>query len=1037
MKALAIRMGAFGPYRNEQVVDFTMLGGESIFLITGPTGAGKTTIFDAMCFALYGRASGSDRDQDTMRSHFAHPNDPTFVEFSFELRGKTYRVVRMPKQTRKKERGEGFKEDPARAELFLLTNDQEQLVASKVKEVNEYIEEIIGLDYEQFRKMIMIPQGEFRKLISENSKEREEILQRIFKTKFFDDITEYFKTQSKQLEEEIKQFEWKIEQERNQVVWEDQEATYESEELSRFNTRLDDRLEKQETLVAAEKEAVERLEIEVDEWKKRYHHSEQLLELFEEKALLDEEKHALDQKHSEVEKTEKELQAARRAAEITPYEKQYKERMEEWQKWQKSYEDKLASLKTIREEFHQIDEAYHKLSGKEEEREQLKSSWEQAVEEQENVAIYNKLLEDSKAYTTSIATKEKKLGERKEALGKCENRAEELKNQRRKERETSDSWYEAKQRIDVLYKRLEGLRQLQEHWRKLEEMRRNYQSFMKQYKNAEVRQQSSKQAYEDSLEEIRHHHAYTLSLKLEEDTPCPVCGSSDHPRPVDRPLNVPAQEELDRLKQVYQEDDAAYQEMQRQLVTVTSAGEAQRQLTEKAMEEWDGYVKTLDEQAIQRAIIQSEEDLKAAEQRFEELDAMWKSLTEAAKELEQVEERSAKLRSAQEETRSRLHEEEQQHVKILSKVQAMEENYAFSSTDVTTLKEKAENRRGLYVKALNEWEELKEKHRTKKEQLQQLTTAVEEGGRYLEDLDKAVKKSKKQLDQTLVQFSFHDHEAYKQAVRSPGFIAENQRIVDDYEKRKSIVKDRVKDLDQRLADKHKPDLEELQSLLDEKRRILAIKQEAFNERSAAYRKNREIREKINMLMDDQGELASKYYDIAELAQLAKGDNHLRLSLERYVLASYLDEILVQANVRLDQMTDHRYQLIRSDAVAKRGAQSGLDLEIIDHHTGKQRSVRTLSGGEGFKTSLSLALGMADVVQAHAGGVQLDTLFIDEGFGTLDEISLEQAISCLRSLQDGNRLLGIISHVPQLKEEIPAKLQIRAGVRGSTLEFTFQ
>lgn len=192
-----------------------------------------------------------------------------------------------------------------------------------------------------------------------------------------------------------------------------------------------------------------------------------------------------------------------------------------------------------------------------------------------------------------------------------------------------------------------------------------------------------------------------------------------------------------------------------------------------------------------------------------------------------------------------------------------------------------------------------------------------------------------------------------------------------------------------------------------------------------------------MLMDDQGELASKYYDIAELAQLAKGDNHLRLSLERYVLASYLDEILVQANVRLDQMTDHRYQLIRSDAVAKRGAQSGLDLEIIDHHTGKQRSVRTLSGGEGFKTSLSLALGMADVVQAHAGGVQLDTLFIDEGFGTLDEISLEQAISCLRSLQDGNRLLGIISHVPQLKEEIPAKLQIRAGVRGSTLEFTFQ
>ena len=199
--------------------------------------------------------------------------------------------------------------------------------------------------------------------------------------------------------------------------------------------------------------------------------------------------------------------------------------------------------------------------------------------------------------------------------------------------------------------------------------------------------------------------------------------------------------------------------------------------------------------------------------------------------------------------------------------------------------------------------------------------------------------------------------------------------------------------------------------------------------------HKRVKTRLVELLNEKKELEADYFDVGELAKLARGDNPLRLSFERYVLSSFLDEILFQANIRLDQMTEHRYQLKRSDKTAKRGAQSGLDIEVIDYYTGMERSVKTLSGGEGFKAALSLALGMADVVQAHSGGVELDTLFIDERFGTLDELSLEQALQCLSDLQKGNRMLGIISHVSKLKEEIKAQLQIESSHTGSKVSLS--
>ncbi|QAS50844.1 AAA family ATPase [Halobacillus litoralis] len=1038
MKALSITMGAFGPYRDKQTVDFTLLGEETIFLITGPTGAGKTTIFDAMCFALYGRASGSDRDQDTMRSHFAHPDEPTYVDFQFELRGKMYRVVRMPKQQKKKERGEGWKEEPARAELYMAHENSEKLIASKIKEVNEHIEEIMGLDYEQFRKMIMIPQGEFRKLISENSKEREEILQRIFKTEFFSQLTDYFKKHSKELEKEIQQFEWKIEQEINKIQWGmDSDHAVENEDLSKIRERLKQRIDSQEKLVSEEKEHLDHIRRKSDKLQKQLYEMKQTAELFEERDALLKEKSELDENRKHIDRLKHDVSLANNAAEVFPYEKQYEERKQEFNQWKKKQKEKEERLVQVKADFEELENKYRAEMEKEEERQQLKVEWDKKVEEKnkldEFLQLANKLnhaekvTEEKKKHSESLQAEQAQLVKRKK----------ELRSKTAEERTVAQAQFEKKEERQRLQTRMQSLGQLDEEWGKLKKLRVNYQTFMKHFQQIKKKQEDSKKAYEVALEEIRKHHAYTLSLQLEPGDHCPVCGSKEHPFHAERPSNIIDEEALENLKHTFEKADREYQKAQDNAVKVKSDGESQRQITEKVYRDLAEHVEDLNDEAISTAMKQCQKELNELEKVSQELEKKANDISSAVKQLDDLEEKEQQLQVNIEKVRNEFHEKQQELTTLESDHKTMKEKYPFSSTDVQVLTDEVKNKEKAYRKALKDWEEIQKSYTNKRDEFHQMQTMVNEGDKYLQEAETALAQREEEFDQTLVQFSFTSVESYRKALKSTEEVEDLTSKIEVYQKRIDLVAARLSELDRKLEHQSKPDIKEIEQEWKDIYETLTTQQEKLNEMNISLRQNHTIQDNVATLVEDQGELAAQYYDIAELSQLASGDNHLRLSLERYVLASFLDEILVQANLRLDQMTDHRYQLIRSDAVAKRGAQSGLDLEVIDHHTGQQRSVRTLSGGEGFKASLSLALGMADVVQSHAGGVQLDTLFIDEGFGTLDELSLEQAIGCLRSLQDGNRMLGIISHVPQLKEEIPAKLQIDSGPKGSTVAFVFQ
>lgn len=1038
MKALTLAMGAFGPYRDKQEVDFTTLGEESIFLITGPTGAGKTTIFDAMCFALYGRASGSDRDQDSMRSHFADPEQPTYVDFLFELRGKTYRILRMPKQLKKKERGEGWKEEPARADLFMVHDNEEKVLSSKIKEVNEQIEAILGLDYEQFRKMIMIPQGEFRKLISENSKEREEILQRIFKTEFFANLTEHFKKEAKTLEDEIHQFEWKITQEKEKIHWgEDHDESLVNQELSKVRERLNERILSQEKIFSEENNHLKALQKDVETLQAEYYKAKQLRDLFQEKDHLYEEKHHLDEKKETISQMKHEYALGKNAAQVKPMERQYEERKKEVERLRESQATKEENRKQIHEEFLHIEKKYKNEVENEENREHLKRVWQEKEEEKKHLKEFLELSSKLKMLERETDKSEKAVEETKISLQGIAEQMKELKDKAKDERRLSEIGFEKKQHYQKLKQRKESIERLMNEWNKLKELRSNFQSFMKQYQEIEKSQKDAKVVYENAMEEIRKHHAYTLALDLDKGTPCPVCGSKDHDAIASRPAHVPDEKEMDHLKEAYDKADQAFQKAQGKLLDVKSEGEAQRHLTESLQAELSDQIEELSKEKINEADQDCLTAMKRVQKEHSEIEEQRKEIQAALEKLEKLENQQEELRKRKESIQKDYYEKQQNIATLKSQSETLKASVSFTSTDPAKIAEEASKHEALYEQAEKRWQELQAQHQKKRDEWHQIDTAVEEGRKYIEQGKEALKQRKEEFDQTLVQYSFASLEDYQRALRSDSEMEKMNEAIQHHQQRLTVIAERISELDRKLSSQEKPDLPSLEEKAEEQRQKLAKHQELVNHLNQSLNQNLSIRKTITALVDEQGELAAKYYDIAELAQLARGDNHLRLSLERYVLASYLDEILMQANLRLDQMTDHRYQLIRSDAVAKRGAQSGLDLEVIDHHTGQQRSVRTLSGGEGFKTSLSLALGMADVVQAHAGGVQLDTLFIDEGFGTLDEVSLEQAIACLRGLQDGSRMLGIISHVPQLKEEIPAKLQIHAGPSGSTVDFVFQ
>ena len=862
-------MRAFGPYAGETVIDFEKLQGRHLFLICGPTGAGKTTILDAMCYALYGKTSG-DRTGEKMRSDYADSSERTEVIFDFMLGDKTYRATRSPAQMVDKKRGSGQTLAAMQASLSELEDGKE--INTLRTGIEEAAGKLIGLNADQFCQVILLPQGDFRKLLVAKADEREAILKQLFKTQRFSEFKDRLKDR----------LDAKVREKMEKQTREDQIL---STAGAADEKQLASIVEEAEKSLQEAVETTRKQEKESNEFREVYQKETALMGHFTELEKALKQDAALKNEEGRMKEMEASLSLIRSARELAPYFVQLDGITREGKQ-------EAVKLKTARADM----ETYARLNETLEKRiQELDAMKEKREEERKTALKMQDLVPKAKLYGAAVQA----LKNAKNALSRAEEETKRLQAAAEAARKARD---EQKEKADAVRK-----------------------------------------SYIDG-------QAFLLAEGLEDGVPCPVCGAIHHPAPARGGDHVAKAEDVERAQKEYERASAAYDR----------ANDAKEKHSTGA------YAKAVSDHAKADAQMKTLEEIPEAYRDPKYLEAeSTRLLTDIRKWEQDKETAAAQLRKAGAD---------------LSASQAACRN--------------AEERREELVKKYRETESV-------------LKEASDKAG--FQSLDECKEWYKKKDTEESV-----------------------RKTLEQYRADRKSTEERIKAEEQETAGKERPDM----LALNEKSKALQDQLKKASERAAALKERTETLQKA---VSDARAIEKELEDLRKEEGLIRGLYDLtsgkktRITLERYVLGTLLDDVANAANLRLLSMSRRRYSLHRMTDESGLG-KGGLSLEVSDSFTGRSRPANTLSGGETFLASLSLALGLADVVQSRQGGVRLDTMFIDEGFGTLDPDSLNSAMNTLIDLQNTGRMVGIISHVPELEERIDARLRVTPAEKGSKAEF---
>lgn len=868
MKPIKLTICGWGPYKEKVEIDFTKLDHRGLFLITGPTGAGKTTIFDAITYALYGAMSGEVREKGSVRSDFAREDTLTYVELEMSHDGKRYTICRNPEYLRPRKRREGLTREKENAVL----TDEAGSVTEGTGEVNRALQQLLRLDLRQFKQLSMIAQGEFARLLSASPADKTRLLREIFGTEPYQRISTELKSRSGSLYKQVME----------------------------FHHRMDEDI-------------------------RMYHFPEE--------------------QRAQWEALTGEGSCYHRCGEILAYLAEQRVKQQE-------------KSDILTESFRQKEETVQMITAQLAEGERIQSLFEKLKQEKQRSIQLKGREDDIKGKEKLLEKQEKAL-----ALRPLEIRAEAAKKQvdalteeiRREQKETAllmvrkaegETFYEEREVIVRLYEKKDQLKVLTEQIlgdeNRLKEKETELCKLQEQYLAAEKEEEEEKRVYEQAEKAHRHGLAGILAETLTEGQPCPVCGSLHHPAPAKVKEGAPTEETVRKKKELYEEKQKGRMTLQG---TVTALHQQLEELREAL------FLRKEQPQQLKRELMQESGTALVFTEQF---------------------------------TRQQFYEKERQYEQVL-----------------TLLTEKERNNKNRQD-ALQEAEEQAEVFRKEFEK-KQAEAGFEELADYRQFLveEKETKLLRKEISEYYA-----------------GCLANQEMLVH---------------LQEETQKESLPDLEIL------KMRLVRAKQESeelLKEQTEAAQLVRDIEILAASLRDKQGKLdrlMEKYQMLKDLDDAANGNNKKRLIFEQYVLAAYFERILHAANLRLHTMSGGRYELKRMEQIQDGRSKDNLEIEVLDYYTGKYRSVRTLSGGESFKVSLALALGMSDVVQAGSGGIRVETLFIDEGFGSLDSESLEQACLTLQSLVEKDRLIGVISHVPELSEKIGNQIRVHKTNAGSGLE----
>ena len=1036
MRPKILTMRAFGPYGGTEIIDFTLLEDINMFLIHGPTGAGKTTILDAICYALYGQTNGGERTAESMRSKFATSDEPAEVTLIFTLKGEEYKVIRSPRFERPKKRGEGFTVEEGKALLYKKEDDEYKLVAARLQEVDRKIEELLVFNVEQFRQVIMIAQNKFRELLTADSKARQKILQDIFETGIYQSVEKKLEERSSKLNEQMKEKNIQYE------ILMSQLKEFNHEQLKPYvETRVLNNSPEVEKIL---EELLELYTKELESNKIQEEELKNSLESTQKELLIQNEKYTA---FKELEKLEEQLRV-------------HKEKEDTY----KAYQSKVGKIEEIlpiipieeeanktKQVVKQTQEAILKLQ---EEEEKLKVQLEEFAKEETAYEERRKVIEEEKikkaqleGYLPKVEILEtlqqtilkknkeiKNLNEQKEQLTKqIETEEKEIKaieeTLKRKE-ELQKTILQSQvnlQQVDyILEYDIEKKRKQQERLKLLEE----YKGIGAKIKGLRVEEASKQKEYDIYVEKWMSGQAGILAENLEEGTPCPVCGSEHHPKKAMRLQDEISFETIKGLEVV-----------KNQLLAQIS----------KKEEEQNGIL--LRGKSIQEDIAQIDNKLKSYAEKIniplENISKAYKEqLKETLKKTQEEVEYLEKLEQQIEQYKGKREREQATLETLKESLHACQIELERNSSKLEEIKKEVPEVLQSKDEIINvianlkrtqeifemEFKALQQKLQEAKERSSLLKGMLDEKQSYLQEQNHNYNKALLSFKGALEQLQIESIEQYEVLKKEVAELEELKSSIASYEQEKAIlnskeemVREKAKDFKEESFEKVKVEFERLTG---EKEQLQIVGVELIRHINLFGK----VKEGIHKLYAESGQLGKKQYVINLMTSMAKGKNSKGLSFERYIQSSIFDEVLESANGKLRPMTSSRYELYRTDDLRRKNAQAGLDIAVIDHYVGQTRPVNTLSGGESFMAALALALGLADVISRLAGASSLDTMFIDEGFGTLDEESLELAIKTLLNLQDTGRLVGIISHVKELREQIPARPEITSTHKGSKATF---
>lgn len=1033
MRPITLTLSAFGPYAGETTLDFSELGAERLFVITGPTGSGKTTVFEAILYALYGKLSKKGMDPASLRCDFLKPDDDriTFVDFTFEISGKRFHIHRQPKQSVAKKRGSGRRELGQEA-LLECVGHEDFLPLTKIGEVDRKIVDLVGLDEEQFKKIVMLPQGAFQEFLVSSTKDKIELLRQIFDTSLYDLALSRIKSRVSDVTGAYAEL---------KADYRSKTALLRFEESIAFGEQpSQDVLTQMEALAQADEARQERLQQTVDDANAIY--------LAALETLNREAQHNADVR--KWQQAEAELTALRaRQPEIAALSGQVCAADQA-----RSLADKETRAAEERRLLHQQEEALALARQQAQKAAQQMNAAAQHLAQAEQQKQHADLAHDT---LPELTTKRDKMNEyvadraalqqAAQALASAERELATLaQDEQRAEAalHTAEAAQEKKQRLqqdqaqqETAIVKLDAL--LAEERRQYQLLKRFIDLRQERPELAAAQEKAAAQlaAAEKRLAEARAANrqqlAATLAQELEDGAPCPVCGAVHHPAPA----VVPGA----------QDDEAACAKVRDQAQGVAAnADAALAQQDKRIAEAWAELQETVPQltqpEAVPRYAQQLQESGTAHNHQRKETQAALQQIREELAGLAAVE----KELEAQKAALNTLREQRTRFVAEQSRWQTTRD----SKADAVAAKEK---QFGFTADAdpaalTREIDAISARHQAAKQALETAQRAHEQAQLAQVRAASAQTQAEARLEE--LRRSVDDHaRAFAQA-RDAIFATEAdylsakadipgaallQQEIDAFSEALTRATTLHEDLAQRLQDDRTlHDLEAGEARRKEAEQRLNAAKDVLAAHKTRCASNRALIAQIAQLLDAFKEMEAHYALLGKLRDVLDGKNHFNMRLETFAQAYYFEQMLIGANVRLARMTHGRYSFRRKEMVSDARRQAGLDLDVMDQYTGRARDVSTLSGGESFKASLSLALGLADVVTSESGGVELSTIFIDEGFGTLDEESLDDTVETLISLQDSGRLVGVISHVAELKERIPAHLVVESGSGGSQAHF---